>query len=1170
MEQIIIHRGKSLVPIVNRRTATGIKSAKQNWALSGEETVDLTIESPFPQTYEIGDRIEVFGRVYKLNRLPKVKKTGMHEFQYDLEFEGVQYDLLRATYDLTIDTTSNELQDVSGDSYTGTLRDFMRILIANANRVFPNTWILGECPETDVETMTFGESDNCLSVLQNLCNKHDVQFDITRSDGKFTIDIKQVGQILPYTFHYGRGKGLYTLTRENVSTSNIITRLKVRGSAENITNKYHSDRLLLPGKTKGQSYIEDADAVAKYGIYEAAKIFDIKPTFTGKVETAESVLEFVDTSVNFDLNATDKEGQTIYLLAGTAAVIHFNTGNLAGYEFEIAKYDHSTHTFKLKKFTDSRGATFPSETSAAFQFKAGDEYKILQIALPDELVTDAENRLQEEAEKYYRQNSQPKVQYGLSVTKQYLEKLVGTDAGIVNVFTPGDYIPIKDDDIGVDKSVRIKSFTRNLLDEYDYKLTISDTVTTSIITRVVSELTDIDKVVTINDLRNPTRAKANWRTSRELLDMVFDAEGDYYTEKIKPLSIDTQLLSVGAKSMQFGLTNTVFEPNYNGNPNVLKWQGGVLTHYTIIEDGIRSWAIADGSITFTQNVPMYLYAKCPKADGNTAGTFLFTTEQIKVEQDANYWHFLIGTVSSIDPDLNVRSLSLTYGFTMINGRFIKTGRIESADGDTYFDLDNGEIGGRIVFTSNGQQKTLEQLGAETLENKNYINNTLPGVLSEIQGQLDGKIESWFQTSDPAMEWTTDDIKTKHVGDMWFNSAENALKRYSTAFDWVEIHDQKAIDAYDKADKAQDTADGKRQVFVDTPKPPYDIGDLWVDGKVLRRSIAQKTATQSGDVNDWVLAVSYDNTQTVIDGGIVTSGTIQVAGDNASILAGITGQETDETSIRFWAGASFENRENAPFRVQQNGVAIFTNARVSGEINATSGEIGGFSIGNGRIGANGTSDSINGLSIYDNMILIRDNNGDTKVYTGIGNSLPGTSGIKCAGRFELQNSTALGDGGVALFAKYQPDNTAYEYMYKPLAFERIGNELAIGKTCRYELGYIGEAKTNILETYFTVGHTFVFTSIGVSNMAMYLPSITLVKAELDNRAVTFSIRIIISANISNKITLLPPRKSSSDNTADGRIYRSAGELSEMVIQANRVVELQYHAGDWYVVSQNWNY
>lgn len=1450
--------------MLNKELPCTIVSARQEWTLNGGDLVKVTVKSAVTLNLGIGDSISVFGRIYKMNRLPKITKTKTHLLQYECEYEGIQYDLLRVTYDLTVETTNNTLQDVSGDSFTGTLQAFMRILIANANRVFPGGWSLGVCPDTDVETRTFGESDNCLSVLQDLCDKHDVQFEIVHSGGKATINIKQVGQILPYTFQYGKGKGLYSLTRENVSSSNIITRLKVRGSADNITNKYRSDRLLLPGKSKSTSYIEDATAIAKYGVYEATKIFDVKPTFTGHVETVSSILEFVDTSVTFDLNAVDGQGQTIYLLPGVAAVIHFNSGNLAGYEFEIAKYDHATHKFKLKKYTDARGAVFPSETSTAFQFAAGDEYKILQIALPDALITAAENKLQEEAETYYNQNSQPRVKYSLSISKEYLEHLVGGSGTIVNVFTPGDYLPIKDDDIGVDKSIRIKSFERDLIEEYKYNLTISDTVTTAIINRVITELTEIDKIIKFNDLQDPARARANWRTSRELLDMVFDAEGDYYTEKIKPLSIDTQLLSVGAKSMQFGLTNTVFQPNYNGNANSMRWQGGVLTHYTIVDDGVRSWAMADGSATFTQNVAYYLYAKCPRAAGNTAGTFIFTTEQIKVEDDANYWHFLIGTVSSIDAGDGVRSLALTYGFTMVNGRFIKTGRIESADGDTYFDLDDGEIGGRIVFTSNGQQKTLEQLGAETLENKNYINNTLPGILSEIQAQLDGqieqffdtydpttsnapasgwtttadkenhlgdlfyntdtgkvfrwvkengvykwqvlqdsevaqalalandalalagtkrriftstpyapydvgdlwvqgstgdilrcktsrttgsysasdwekaskytdntdlinfinnvyevkiedlttqidgKIESWFQTSDPATAWTTDAVRAKHIGDTWFDAAKNSLKFYrylditalkalmtastfhvwkrtslitwtgttreshvgdflyntstkkvfiytkgqdddgNDTYSWVEItdenarllaeawlvklntgaavfkdtvptvpyyhydvyingldvyisgeqrsssssyyesdwsllaskfycwqqtSDQTAIDAYIAASKAQDTADGKRQVFVDTPKPPYDIGDLWVDGQVLRRSIATKKASQSYNVNDWVLAVYYDNTQTVIDGGIVTSGTIQVAGDNKSILAGITGQGTAATSIRFWAGASFENRATAPFRVSQSGQVTMKDADITGAIHATSGEIGGFTIASGRIGANGTSDSVNGLSIYDTAIHIRDNSEETKVYSVVGNSIPSVSGVKVAGRFEMVNNTDLGDGGTALLAKYLLSNTAltgeWDLWNRPLAFERLGNELAIGKLAQYDIGYIGQAYTGTLENHFKITHTFVFTSIGSSYLSMYLPSASLVNRELSNRVVTFSIRIVVVGS-SNKISLLPPRRSLSDNTAVGSIFRAGSTPSNIDLDYRDAIELQYYMGNWYVVSQNWNY
>lgn len=980
MEQIIIKRGNTLIPLASKKTATSIKSATQNVALLGDDTLNIVVVSPFKLDFLIGDTTFVYGNIYKLNRLPKVKKNGMYEFEYELEFEGAQYDMMRVTYDLTIDTTSNQLADVSGDSLTGNLRRFATVMVSNLNRVFKNMWELGECPDTaEDKTLTFSESENCLSVIQNLCKEFDTEFDVLYS-GKYTINFKKIGKTFPYKFEFGKNNGLYQLTRENVSTSNIVTRLKVYGSTENITAKYRAQRLCLPNRSKRDSYIEDAAAVRKYGIWEARKYFDdIKPSRTGKVEKifSDSVLKFVDSTM-FDLNEKDDSGNTKYLLAETSAKVHFNTGNLAGYEFEVHSYDHATHTFTLKKQTDERGNVFPSESTPAFRFSEKDEYKLIDIALPQSYIDEAESELAKQGQTYYNQNSQPKVQYGLSVTDSFLASMLSNETN-GNVIWVGDYIPVKDSDVDVDKSVRVKSFKRDLMKDYSYTLTISDmSITSSITNRVVSELIEHDKAIAINQLLDPARARANWRSSREVLNMVFDPEGDYYTDKIKPASIDTMALSVGAKAMQFGLQNTVFQPNYLGKANRIVYKGGVLTHYTIKEESAVSWILADGDVTLKNENAYYIYAKCSKKDNS--GSIIFSQSQIKTNEDVNYYHFFIGVLNSVDSELKARSLALTYGFTMINGRFIKTGRIESADGTTYFDLDNSEIGGRIVFTQNGQKKTLEEIAAETLENKNYINNTLPGILYGFMKQIDGKIETWYQESDPSTNWKNEE-KDAHVGDLWYNTKTNEAKRYSSKFAWVTIKDADAIKALQDASKAQDTADGKRRVFVATPTTPYDVGDLWVDGKELRRCV---TARASGTyvATDWAIAVYYDNTKTTIDGGIVTSGTIQVAGDEKYILAGITGKGSSGDSIRFWAGTTFENRSIAPFRVQQNGKVYMKDAVVEGEINSIIGNIGKWILSDGIIKSKASIDekakvkipaiqldSINGkILIGENIVL----------------------------------------------------------------------------------------------------------------------------------------------------------------------------------------------------------
>lgn len=1342
---IITKPNGSRVPMESRATATAITAAKQTWALNAEDTIAITVVSPFPQSYGIGDVITVFGRDYRLNRLPKVSKTGMQEYQYDLEFEGIQYDLMRVTYDVNINTTNNQLQDIQGDSLTGDLKRFMEVLISNANRVFPGKWALGVCPETDGDnTLTFSESDNCLSVLQTLCSedKFGVEFEIERVNGVYVINIKKtIGQTLPFVLEYGKGKGLYSISRENVSSSNIVTRLKVYGSTENITSKYRADRLCMFGKDKTSSYIEKADAVAKYGIFEGRKNFDIKPTFTGKVSSVVDgdVLSFIDTSFPFDINAKNASGETLYLISGVSAKVHFNSGNLAGYEFEVHAYDHATHKFTLVKQTDDRGNVFPSETSPAFQIGKNDTYKVLDIAYSRDIEEAAEKKLAEEGNKYYDQNSQPKVQYSVNVTKAFIENKLALSDGITNVFVPGDYLPIKDDEIGVDKSIRIKSFTRNVLDPYDYSLTISDTQTKGdITTRVISDLVDIDKVLTINNLKDPAQARANWRSSREVLNMVFDPEtGGYYKDKITPESVDTMMLSVGAKSMQFGLINTVFEPNFQGNPNLFKWKGGVLTHYTIDPDKARSWVLADGTTALQQDVPYYIYAVCNR--DNSAGTMSISATQHKVEESPNVYYFLIGILGSIDADTKVRAISLTYGFTTINGRFIKTGRIESADGTTYFDLDQSEIGGRIVFTQNGQEKTLEELGSEAMESKDFINNTLPGILDEIKAQLDGqieqhfyqidpsplstapgsedgvpnrgwtdstmkenhlgdlyynttsgkvwryvkiqwrpkpgyapgtfyvwqelqdselaqaiaianealelgkeknriftstpvtpydvgdlwvqgatgdimrcktaresgaftssdwekaskytddsalknfingdfanaidtmteqidgKIETWFQTSDPASNWKTNAEKAKHVGDMWYNSSTKLLKCYrqtfrfvngigTVAYIWQTIEDKKAIDAYDAASKAQDTADGKRRVFVAQPYPPYDVGDLWVDGKELRRCITAR-ASGSWSTNDWVVAVYYDNTQTTIDGGIVTSGTIQVAGDNKSILAGITGNGTASDSIRFWAGASFENRKTAPFRVMQDGSVVMSKAQVEGVINAISGSIGGFRIQQGQIGYGGSDeqDTTNGLALFRNFI--RFNNDKQRVLLGCLSSL----GYPYNGYLSLTDNM-----GTTLELHHNNPSTSdanIEHWYHPKALAVYGNQYNIGKVAAFENGYIGQAYTDIIELWFAITQKFHFTANTTKYLNVKLPTLAQVNKQTNNVPTIFDIEIVCDRNMGNRIRVSPQ--------SGCTLYNNDGNsISGIDMERGDSLTLRYYNGGWMIVNKQY--
>ena len=160
-------------------------------------------------------------------------------------------------------------------------------------------------------------------------------------------------------------------------------------------------------------------------------------------------------------------------------------------------------------------------------------------------------------------------------------------------------------------------------------------------------------------------------------------------------------------------------------------------------------------------------------------------------------------------------------------------------------------------------------------------------IEDLQSQIDGNITSWFYTSDPSMSsppvtvdplnpdatgWDTDEKKQNHVGDLYYNTTSGYVWRFvfqSGSYQWLRVTDSDVTRALQDAAKAQDTADSKRRVFYTTPTPPYDAGDLWVQGSggdILRCSQA-RPETGSYSQNDWVLASKYtDNSvfQTWLD------------------------------------------------------------------------------------------------------------------------------------------------------------------------------------------------------------------------------------------------------------------------------------------------------------------
>ena len=161
--------------------------------------------------------------------------------------------------------------------------------------------------------------------------------------------------------------------------------------------------------------------------------------------------------------------------------------------------------------------------------------------------------------------------------------------------------------------------------------------------------------------------------------------------------------------------------------------------------------------------------------------------------------------------------------------------------------------------------------------------SMQGRISSVMQQSDRNITFYFGdavpslTNEPANEWTDDETKEMHEHDVYYNRSyveTGGGRAYSFernpdgSFSWHEITDADVLKSLEAAKRAQDTADGKRRVFVQAiPVPPYDAGDQWSNatfGEKYRNDllvcIQPKKKGEEFSIEDWQSAQHYTTKQ----------------------------------------------------------------------------------------------------------------------------------------------------------------------------------------------------------------------------------------------------------------------------------------------------------------------
>lgn len=149
-------------------------------------------------------------------------------------------------------------------------------------------------------------------------------------------------------------------------------------------------------------------------------------------------------------------------------------------------------------------------------------------------------------------------------------------------------------------------------------------------------------------------------------------------------------------------------------------------------------------------------------------------------------------------------------------------------------------------------------------------------MDSLQTQVDSSICSWFYpgvpTAEnyPAVEWTTPEAKHAHIGDLYYDKSTGIGYRWtenSGGYYWDVIEDKQVQQALQNASRAQSTADGKVRCFSAQPYPPYEVGDLWVQGGSGDILCCQHDRESGSYVaSDWVRASKYTDDTKAIEAG----------------------------------------------------------------------------------------------------------------------------------------------------------------------------------------------------------------------------------------------------------------------------------------------------------------
>ena len=842
---------------IPRLTYTGV--------FMSERKVTATITSPTTLALVSGCYITFRNETFRLYDTPSAKKvasasTSQSAFEYTLVFYSSQHELATTDFiDIVSDDSHTYFNGGPVVEFTGTIEMMAERIQANMDRIYTgaNSWTVTIDPSvTGLDSADISLTDSTVwdaLMLVSTTPAWALKFRIVGRTITIGVSVTVQDDV---TFKYGKGKGLYEITRTNVDSSKIITRLRAYGAATNIPADYkrsgsgyvaptyqYIKELAIPnycyvvgttvnatGKgnwsvsvqyaigdlvryTDGkryycksipaigivptnvtywtlwnEGYIEDPAAIAEFGVREGIlRDETIFPTLKGMLGTGGVELDSIlavepitdEAQTSFRVWIRDIGFNIKDYLNTEKPTLSITRGALTGYDFEITNVATSVVTFPsggtsayaitLTRNSEDNfivpsinnniyqsqetvsGTVYLLPNSSTESDKA--KYVLTGISMPNVYVRAAEERLLIVAQAYLDKYSVQQVTYAVGIDE--IAAATNTVTWVSSGLIEGDLMPVLDVDMGVygatvsdAKLIVVQTLTIAVGDGMvnKYEVVLSDEPVAGTLDAIKSQIKETGKTVVLGERASDASARKNAVSLNNLKDVIFDTDGYFDGTHIKPNSIETLYLSVGAKSWDFMLYADI-KPNavvsgHTPNFDNIYLSAGTLVHHEIrwgadTDEG-HAWTIETELVTtgLARNSIFYIYVKC-YSDGTAE--WIVDNYSHTVNSEANCYYFLVGvlyeSLLSGETIPHERGDSITYGKTWINGRFITTGIIKSLGGKSFFDLDNGHfyIGDNANIASATKYLDMNVDGTFRMKNITIVSGSGSSILGAFMG-----------------------------------------------------------------------------------------------------------------------------------------------------------------------------------------------------------------------------------------------------------------------------------------------------------------------------------------------------------------------------------------------------------------------------------------------------